>query len=247
MRFLLLGINYAPEIISTAVYSTGLAEWLAQRGHDTHVVTAKPYFPAWRVFDGWGGWYRTETPQKNLRVMHCPLYVPRRPTGVKRILHHASFALMALPVTLFAALRHKPDIVFVVAPSIMAAPVGKTRFKQQELHDRQLLELYQNAKRLYKKLRCFDYIRYTLHEVKDLRADITKICELLKTSRLDQFDSISKSEFNFYLRLIVESSIFLDAFNNPAEAIECRKLIPCHFLREKVFTLAEVYRLSPPV
>ena len=143
-------------------------------------------------------------------------------------------------------LRPSPSMISPSSASLHCHTI-KTRFKQQELHDRQLLELYQNAKRLYKKLRCFDYIRYTLHEVKDLRADITKICELLKTSRLDQFDSISKSEFNFYLRLIVESSIFLDAFNNPAEAIECRKLIPCHFLREKVFTLAEVYRLSPPV
>ncbi len=124
MRLLLLGINFAPEIISTAVYSTGMAEWLAARGHDISVVSAKPYFPAWRVFDGWGGWYRKRQPQERLTIVHCPLYVPARPTGAKRILHHASFAFMALPMMLRAGWRHRPDVVMVVAPSLLAAPVG---------------------------------------------------------------------------------------------------------------------------
>ena len=125
MRILMLGINYAPEIISIAVYSTGLAEQLAADGHDVEVVTALPYFPGWRVFDDWRGWrWRKEASGDRLRITHCPLYVPANPTGARRILHHASFALSALPVMLAAALRRKPDMVFVVAPSMVAAPIG---------------------------------------------------------------------------------------------------------------------------
>lgn len=125
MRILILGINYAPEIISTAVYTTGLAEHLAQGGHDVEVITALPYYPAWRVFDGWRGLrWRDETPKPRLRVTHCPLYVPAVPSGARRILHHASFALSALPVALWSALRRPPDLVFVVAPSMLSAPVG---------------------------------------------------------------------------------------------------------------------------
>lgn len=125
MRILILGINYAPEIISTAVYTTGLAEHLADEGHRVEVITALPYYPAWRVFEGWRGFHwKRETPKPNLTVTHCPLYVPARPTGAKRILHHASFALSALPVALASALRLRPDLVFVAAPSMVSAPVG---------------------------------------------------------------------------------------------------------------------------
>lgn len=125
MRFLLIGINYAPEIISTAVYSTGLADDLARRGIEVDVVTALPYYPAWRVFEGWRGpFWRGERTPAGPRVVHCPLYVPRNPTGLKRILHHASFALTTLPVALWNGLFGRPDIVFVVAPSILSAPVG---------------------------------------------------------------------------------------------------------------------------
>jgi len=124
-RILILGINYAPEMISIAVYTTGLAEALAEAGHSVEVVTALPYFPAWRVFEGWRGLrWRREQPKPGLRVTHCPLYVPANPTGARRILHHASFALTAAPVALWSALRRRPDIVFVVAPSLVAAPVG---------------------------------------------------------------------------------------------------------------------------
>lgn len=125
MRIMILGINYAPEIISIAVYSTGLAEFLAEEGHEVEVVTASPYFPAWRVFDGWRGLHwRSRSPQPRLRVTHCPLYVPAKPTGALRVLHHLSFALSAFPVALWAALRRPPDLVFVVAPALVAAPVG---------------------------------------------------------------------------------------------------------------------------
>ncbi|GGH63406.1 glycosyltransferase WbuB [Frigidibacter albus] len=125
MRLLILGINYAPEIISTAVYTTGLAEAMVDRGHEVRVVTAHPYYPAWKRSPGYPAfWYRREAPRPGLDVTHCPHYVPARPTGARRILHHASFALTALPVALWTAIRHRPDAVFVAAPALVAAPVG---------------------------------------------------------------------------------------------------------------------------
>jgi len=128
MRILILGINYSPEIISTAVYTTGLSEMLAEAGHEVRVITAQPYFPAWKVMAGWPRFaYRSEHPRPdlpNLHVTHCPLYVPANPTGAKRILHHLSFALVALPRALWAALTKKPDLVMVIAPSMMSALAG---------------------------------------------------------------------------------------------------------------------------
>ena len=60
MKFLILGINYAPEMIGIAVYTTGLAERLAEEGHEVQVVTALPYYPAWKVSEVWSKYkYKT--------------------------------------------------------------------------------------------------------------------------------------------------------------------------------------------
>ncbi|MBY6048797.1 WcaI family glycosyltransferase [Vannielia litorea] len=125
LKILLLGINYAPEIISTAVYNTDLAEGMASRGAEVRVVAAKPYYPEWRVRKGWRGpFWRNRRSETGVKITHCPLYVPANPTGLKRILHHASFAITALPIALWRGLVWRPDIVFVVAPSMISAPVG---------------------------------------------------------------------------------------------------------------------------
>lgn len=125
MRLLVIGINYAPEIISTAVYTTGLVDEMSRQDVTCDVITAVPYYPAWRVFDGWSNrrWQASDHGGA-ASIVHCPLYVPANPTSGRRILHHVSFALTALPVALWKALKLRPDIVFVVAPSMLSAPIG---------------------------------------------------------------------------------------------------------------------------
>lgn len=125
MRILVLGINYAPEPVGIAVYTAGMAEALCEAGHKVEVVTGKPYYPQWRVLDGFRrfGWLRAH--EKGVRLTRCPLYVPSNPTGAKRILHHVSFAASAFVPMLLAALHRRPDIVLTVAPSLIAAPVAR--------------------------------------------------------------------------------------------------------------------------
>ncbi len=49
MRILLVGINYAPDLIGVPKYNTELCETLAAAGHEVHVVTAPPYYPGWNI------------------------------------------------------------------------------------------------------------------------------------------------------------------------------------------------------
>ena len=56
-----------------------------------------------------------------MEVWRCPLWVPRRPSGLTRLLHLASFALTSLP-PLLAQRRWRPDVVFTVAPAFFCAP-----------------------------------------------------------------------------------------------------------------------------
>lgn len=125
MKLLILGINYAPEKIGIAVYTSGMAEALAADGHEVNVITAQPYYPDWRVQTGWPRWlYKRIDEAERLKVLHCPLYVPNVPTGVKRILHHASFAASAFFPALWRARALQPNVVLVVAPSMISALPG---------------------------------------------------------------------------------------------------------------------------
>jgi colanic acid biosynthesis glycosyl transferase WcaI len=121
MRILVVGINYAPDLVGVAKYNTELCEALVGFGHEIRVVTAPPYYPDWSIPPAYQGWrYGFET-INGVSVTRSPIYVPGKPTGTRRLIHHASFALTSLWPVLSASLRWRPDVTFSVAPSLMSA------------------------------------------------------------------------------------------------------------------------------
>ena len=115
MRMLFLGLNYAPEEIGIGLYSGEmLREWVAA-GHEADAVAAKPYYPQWRVWPGFGGGWRRSVEQ-GVRIVRCPLYVPAKPSTLTRILHHLSFAASSLGPMVSRVLRRKPGLVMTTAP-----------------------------------------------------------------------------------------------------------------------------------
>ena len=107
-----------------AKYNTELCEALASFGHEVHAVTAPPYYPEWSIPRAYRGWrYRSET-INGVSITRSPIYVPDNPTGAKRLLHHASFALSSAWPVISTSLRWRPDIVFSVAPSLMSAALS---------------------------------------------------------------------------------------------------------------------------
>lgn len=125
LNILILGLNYAPEMVGIAVYTTGLAEALVRRGHKVRVVAGKPYYPTWSVPAVYRGFWLRHSVENGVELTRVAHYVPIRPSGVRRLLHHASFAISSLLPTLAAAMRMRPDIVLTIAPSMIAAPVAK--------------------------------------------------------------------------------------------------------------------------
>lgn len=123
MRIVIYGINFAPELTGVGKYTGEMAEWLAARGHEVRVVTAPPYYPDWRVSPGYrAGRYTTER-WLETRVWRCPLWVPSRPGGLKRLVHLAGFAASSSPVML-RQLVWRPDVVWVVEPPLFCAPMA---------------------------------------------------------------------------------------------------------------------------
>jgi colanic acid biosynthesis glycosyl transferase WcaI len=123
LKILIYSANFALEPTGIGKYSGEMAAWLVTQGHEVRVVAAPPYYPAWKIEKGYV-WppYRRERWQ-GADVWRAPLWVPRTPGGLKRVLHLATFALSSLPVMLRQVLW-RADVVMTVAPFFLCAPAG---------------------------------------------------------------------------------------------------------------------------
>lgn len=122
MKLLITGINYAPDSIGIAKYTSEMCEWLALQGHEVHVVTAPPYYPDWIVPSAYRGQGYSGAILHGVSVLRTPLYVPQNPGGAKRLLHLMSFAFFSFPSVLWKALTVRPDVVISIAPALFSAP-----------------------------------------------------------------------------------------------------------------------------
>lgn len=123
LRILVHGVNYAPELTGIGKYTGEMCEWLARRGHAVRVVTAPPYYPEWRVGEGHSARRYCRETLNGVAVQRCPLWVPQRLSGSRRLLHLASFAASSAPLVVAAA-RWRPHVVFAVEPTLFSAPAA---------------------------------------------------------------------------------------------------------------------------
>ena len=120
MKILVYGLNYDPEPVGIGKYTGELATWLASSGHEVRVITAPPYFPHWRVSPPFKNSYSIHS-TANVLVYRCPLWIPRNPTGFKRLLHLLSFAVSSF-IPLLRQRGWNPDVTITIAPALFCAP-----------------------------------------------------------------------------------------------------------------------------
>lgn len=121
MKILIVGLNFHPELTGAGKYTGELAAYLAQQGHSVRVITAPPYYPHWNILAGYSAWRYQKEKWQGIEIQRCPLWVPRHPTGLTRLIHLASFAFSSVPA-LVTQLSWKPDFVLCIAPALMVAP-----------------------------------------------------------------------------------------------------------------------------
>ena len=122
MKILIYGINYAPELTGIGKYSAEMAEWLAARGHSVSVVTAPPYYPQWRVHDGYraGRYAREERAGVSVRR-------PVVGAGAARWRQAPAAPGQLRPVQPSqpaARRRRAADVILVVEPALFCAPAA---------------------------------------------------------------------------------------------------------------------------
>jgi colanic acid biosynthesis glycosyl transferase WcaI len=122
LRIELLGLNYAPEPTGIAPYTTGIARFLADAGHDVRVVTGFPHYPEWKRSGLYRG-RRVDERDGDIRVTRIWHPVPQYPAGAGRIGMEAAFAASAATVRLGAA----PDVVVAVSPALLTVGAALRR------------------------------------------------------------------------------------------------------------------------
>lgn len=113
-RVIVWGINYAPELVGIAVYTTEMCEFLNRSGVELVVVSAFPYYPAWRLQES-RPLYASER-IRGVQVERCMLYVPAKPSTWRRIVHELSFAISSFFRLLIIP---RADTYVVVSPPLI--------------------------------------------------------------------------------------------------------------------------------
>lgn len=120
---LIVGLNYAPEPAGIALYTTGLANGLAARGHRVRVLTGLPHYPQWAITPGYENG-RTIIEAGAPEVHHLVHHVPPPGSLRGRLRMELSYGRrMAL------ASWGTPDAVVCVSPALLATAMAIARAK----------------------------------------------------------------------------------------------------------------------
>lgn len=161
-RVLLISGNYFPEPTGIGKYNKEMTDWMADHDFDCTVISTYPYYPYWKVQEPYTNkhlWYSKETlltaKGNPVTVYRCPHYVPKKPTGRRRIALDFSFSISVFFQILRLMGKKKFDIVITVVPPM---PLG-------------LLSV------LYKKMKRAKF----LYHIQDLQIEAARDLQLIKS------------------------------------------------------------------
>lgn len=119
-NILVIGINYAPEPTGSAPYTSGLAEMLAECGHNVEALVGIPHYPRWQVLPSDKFLLRSREVRNQVLVRHFRHFVPSKQTMIRRIAWELTFLLnVAISRT-----QSRPDLVICSTPSLSGGLLG---------------------------------------------------------------------------------------------------------------------------
>lgn len=121
LKVAILGINYEPEMIGIAPYTTGLATALADRGHNVTVYTGYPHYPTWRHRPG-AVRFRSEEVLNGVRVRRFSHPVPGRFSWIGRAVMELAFGLQ-----ISTARWGRPDVIICITPPLLGVALAVLR------------------------------------------------------------------------------------------------------------------------
>ncbi len=123
MKIVIFSLNFYPEYTGIGKYTGEMARWLVERGHNVTVITAPPYYPEWKIRSGYSNLFWSREYWGGIKIWRCPIWVPSHPSGVRRVIHLASFAISSLPILLLQ-IFFRPNIIWSVEPPFFISPAS---------------------------------------------------------------------------------------------------------------------------
>lgn len=233
MRILIVALNFSPEMVGCAKFTSEFVDWIAKKSKKVIVITTNPFYPEWKCKTN----TYNKTVKENLLIIRCPIYIPKKVNGFNRTVHNISFLISSLPIILFYGFK-EIDLAFATCPTILSAPN---------------LILISWIKKIFYKKKLLTWIHYADLEIeaafklKYFKSQLLKKF-LLKFEKniLKNFDFVSsishymlekiKSKTKnykkaFYLPIFVETKRFNNIYANNKENPYYKKL---PFKREKI-------------
>jgi colanic acid biosynthesis glycosyl transferase WcaI len=167
-KILLIAGNYFPEPTGIGKYNGEMINWLAAQGHSCTVITTFPYYPQWKTqspYEKRKFWYKKELVEgkdsATIKIIRCPHYVPKNPSGIYRLISEFTFFISAYLVVLYFLFKKKFDYTINVAPPFEIGLLGV----------------------IYKKIRGGKL----LYHVQDLQIDAARDLCIIKQHRVINF------------------------------------------------------------
>ena len=97
---------------------------LAEKGHDVHVITGTPNYPAGKFFAGYGIFKKRHEVIRGVKVTHLPIVPRGLDNKIMLMLNYFSFLVVGSLYMLWHAVFHKYDMVFCqqLSPVMMSMP-----------------------------------------------------------------------------------------------------------------------------
>ena len=123
MNILLYSIFSGPELTGVGKYNGEMLEYLSADLNQVYAVVPPPYYPEWKVHEGYKSHTYAKQKNANLTLIRCPIYVPKKMSLVKRIIYLMSFSLSS-SLALFSLFRKKIDVIVVTQPTLFCVPIA---------------------------------------------------------------------------------------------------------------------------
>lgn len=101
-----------------------VAFYLAEKGHNVHVVTGVPNYPKGEFYSGYGWFKKRHEIIKGVKVTHLPIIPRGGGNKILLMMNYFSYLVLAWIYILFHAIGHKYDKVFCqqLSPVMMSSP-----------------------------------------------------------------------------------------------------------------------------
>lgn len=129
MKILVYSISSPPEKTGIGKYNAEMIEYFNERQHDTTLLTTLPYYPEWKLLDGYQNKIYTEEYFGKCNIIRVWSYLSSNLTTSTRILKELTFYLLSLSVLIRKKLNgYQPDIVIYIAPPFFLPFITRSLF-----------------------------------------------------------------------------------------------------------------------